>query len=575
VNIRVVLALSVILIIGLAFALYYGFYYMPGGLSQTITPTSMPSTSSITFTTATSTTTTTLVSYTLTSQTTIASSTTTTPTTIASPTLTTTIQTTTTPVKPSLSEYLKSEISDLMRFYPLDLNESCLLITLFNDTVIYAHNPHKPLIPASNTKLLTAATSLKYLGPDYRFKTDFFIIGKVENNTLKGDLVVRGYGDPTLVSGDWADEWSTKVSYLYEPEHKLDDVLNVLKELGIKKIEGDIIVDDYFLDHQWVHPSWEEEDLSHWYAAQVGALSINRNIVLLELYPKQTGEVEIKVVPDVGYVNVTFAGRLVKSSSEIQQNPIEVRELGTNNVRVVGDLPMDIGVYYLSVTVHDPGMYFGVVFKNMLVRYGIEVLGEVRRANTSEWGNLTFINRLESKPLGVILKTMLKVSLNFYADHLFKVLGRELIGEGSWEGGSKAIQKFLEETKLVEPGVVIADGSGLSRENRLTCSLLVKLLTAYYSNKVLYDSLPIAGWDGTLKNRMLNSLAKGNLRAKTGTMTGVSALSGYVTTRDRKTIVFSMIFNNFKTSASTIKREVEDYIGDLLAELDTTRYRIP
>ena len=464
----------------------------------------------------------------------------------------------------------------MLGLYPeLDLNNTGILIALLNGTVLYAHNAYKPLIPASNMKLLTAAAALKYLGPDYRFKTDFLIAGSIENGTLKGSLIVRGHGDPTLVSGSWADEWARKVAYLYEPEHRLDDILGVLDKLGIKKIEGDIIVDDYYLDHQWVHPSWEEEDLSHWYAAQIGALSINRNIVLLELYPKPTGKVEIKVVPDVGYINVTFAGRLVKSSSEMKQRPVEVRELGTNNVKVVGDLPMDIDVYYLSVTVHDPGMYFGAVFKDTLMKHGIEVLGTVRRADTTGWANTTLIGSLESKPLRVMLKTMLKKSLNLYADHLFKVLGREVVGEGSWEGGSRAVQKLLKELGIMEPGVTIADGSGLSRENRVTPSLLVKLLIAYHDNKVLYDSLPIAGWDGTLRRRMLDTPAEGNLRAKTGTMTGVSALSGYVNTRDNETIVFSMIFNNFKTSARTVKYEIEDYIGSLLADINTSRYRIP
>ena len=296
---------------------------------------------------------------------------------------------------------------------------------------------------------------------------------------------------------------------------------------------------------------------------------------MIELYPKPTGTVEIKIVPDVGYVNVTFAGRLVKTSSEVEQAPIEVRELGTNNVKVVGDLPMDKEVYYLSVTVHDPGMYFGAVFRKMLIDHGIEVTGRIRRADTSEWKNVTRIGVLESKPLRDILRVMLKKSLNLYADHLFKVLGKVVVGEGSWSGGSRAIEKMLHDLGIYREGIVIADGSGLSRENRLSTRLLEDLLRAFSNNKVLYNSLPIAGWDGTLKNRMKNSPAEGNLRAKTGTLTGVSALSGYVKTRDGKTIVFSMIFNGFTTSARKIKYEIEDYIGSLLADLDLSRFRIP
>lgn len=441
---------------------------------------------------------------------------------------------------------------------------------------MYSLHPHEPLIPASNMKLLTTAAALKYLGPDYKFKTVFIVTGKIENSTLHGDIIVRGTGDPTLVSGDWADEWSHKVAYLYDTEHLLDDAVKPLEKLGIKRIDGNIVIDDYYLDHQWVNPTWEKEDLSHWYAAQIGALGINRNIELLELYPQPSGKVKIKVVPDVGYINVTFAGRVVKSSSDVKQWAVEVREPGTNNVKIVGDLPMDIDVYYLSVTVNDPGMYFGAVFKKVLEDHGIKVMGEVKRANTTGWKNQTITTIvLHSKPLKDIIRLMLKKSLNLYADHLFKVLGKVVVGEGSWKGGSKAVEKMLRDLGIMEKEVRIVDGSGLSRENRVTPSLLVNLLRIYADNKVLYNSLPIAGWDGTLKHRMLDTPAEGNLRAKTGTLTGVSALSGYVKTRDNVTLVFSILFNGFHTTAHKVKYEIEDYIGALLADINTSKYKVP
>jgi len=480
-----------------------------------------------------------------------------------------------TPDKPSLFKYLESEVMKLAISYPLNLNESCILVTLLDNGAAYLLNPYKPLIPASNMKLLVAVATLKYLGAEYRFRTEFYAAGSIENGTLRGHLVVRGYGDPSLISGDWADAWTRAGYSLYEAEHKLDDIISTLKALGIERIEGDIVVDDYYLDHEWVHPSWEPGDLSYYYAAQIGALSINRNIVLIRVYVSDTGAITISVAPDVGYVNVTFAGRVVNSSSDVAVSPDAVRVLGTNNITITGDFVKG-RTYYFRVTVHDPGLYFGAVLRGLLVRNGIQVSGIVRRENTSSWSNLTLIGILESQPLETIIRSMLKYSVNLYADHLFKVLGKVVEGEGSWSAGSRVLYRVaVEDIKAVDFGIVIADGSGLSRQNRLTCSLLAKLLTMYFNNSVIYNSLPIAGVDGTLANRMKGTPAQGNLRAKTGTMTGVSALSGYVNTSDGRIAVFSMIFNGFTVSTSTIKSGVEDYLGALLAKLNTSQYNIP
>jgi len=493
--------------------------------------------------------------------------------TTTAPTTTTHTATSTTPSKPSLSDYLKSKIGEVLAACPeLDPGGVGIYISTLNGTVLYAYSPHNLLIPASNMKLLTATTALRYLGPDYEFETTLLVDGEVSNGTLRGNLIVRGRGDPTLVSGDWASEWAKGVGSLYESEHVLDEVLEILAGLGVKRVDGDIIVDDYYLDHEWVHPSWGKDDLSYYYAAQVGALAINRNTVLLKIYVDSSGKVKIEAIPDVNYVEVFFGGRVVKSSSEVKQKPTAVRTLGTNEITVVGDVVAGSDPYYLTVTVHDPGMYFGAVLKGVLQKHGVEVLGSVRRANTTEWSGAKPVGSLRSRPLAVIIRDMLKSSINLYAEQVMKVLGKEVAGEGSWGGGSKAIEKMLSELGISEPGIVIADGSGLSRWNRLTPYLLVKLLAAFYGNKYLYDSLPIAGVDGTLRSRMQGTPAQGNLRAKTGTLTGVSALSGYVTTRDNVVLVFSMIFNGFTVSSGTIKNKAEDRIGSLLADLDTSSY---
>jgi len=485
------------------------------------------------------------------------------------------VTTTVTPSKPSLQEYLKLKVGEVLSARPeLDLYSSGIVIATLDGRVLYSLNPRKPLVPASNMKLLTAAAALRYLGPSYRFRTVFLVDGDIVNDTLVGNLVVRGYGDPTLVSGDWADARARNVGPLYEPEHLLDEVAEALARLGVRRVSGDIVVDDYYLDHQWVHPSWAPADLSYYYAAQVGALTVNRNTVLVEVYASPTGSVKVRVVPDVGYVGVTFVGRVVSSSSEVRQSPTASRTPETNEVVVTGDLVANT-TYYLTVTVHDPGMYFGAVLKGTLRRCGIEVLGGVRRANTTEWGGARVVYTLESRPLAEVVKAMLKYSVNLYSELILKVLGREVAGDGSWEGGARVLLRLAEELGIDRSEVEVADGSGLSRWNKLSASAIVKLLLALYSDKNFYEALPIAGVDGTLRSRMQSTLAQGNLRAKTGTLTGVSALSGYVTTRDGVVLVFSMIFNEFSAPSSVVKRSVEDRIGVLLAELNTSEFDIP
>jgi PBP4 family serine-type D-alanyl-D-alanine carboxypeptidase len=484
---------------------------------------------------------------------------------------TTTATPATTPPRPSLLEYLKLKVEEILSSRPeLDLFSTGIVVATLDGRVLYSLNPRKPLVPASNMKLLTAAAALRYLGPDFRFRTLFLVDGEVVNGTLVGNLIVRGFGDPTVVSGDWAEVRVSRVGPLYEPEHLLDGVAEALAGLGIRRVSGDIVVDDYYLDHEWVHPSWAPGDLSYYYAAQVGALTINRNTVLVEVYASPTGSVRVRAVPDVGYVGVTFLGRVVGSSSEVRQRPTATRTLGTNEVTVTGDFVAN-STYYLTVTVHDPGMYFGAVLRGTLRRYGIEVLGGVRRANTTGW-SARVVYTMESRPLADIVKAMLKDSVNLYSELLMKVLGREVVGEGSWSGGARVILRLVDELGIDRSEVEVADGSGLSRLNRLSANAIARLLQVLYSNRYLYDALPIAGVDGTLRSRMQGTAAQGNLRAKTGTLTGVSALSGYVTTRDGVVLVFSMIFNGFSAPSSVVKRSVEDRIGVLLAELDTSQF---
>ncbi|PGZ92135.1 D-alanyl-D-alanine carboxypeptidase/D-alanyl-D-alanine-endopeptidase [Bacillus sp. AFS029533] len=425
------------------------------------------------------------------------------------------------------------------------------------EEVLYQREADDLLTPASNMKLLTGATGLRELGPDYSFKTELYLNAPPnKHGKVDGDVIIKGYGDPTLQSEDPSGQQNgTKVAKLVED----------LKKKGITQITGNILIDDSQYDFQRLGTGWAWDDETYGYNAQLSALSINRSSVLVNYQPSEVGKpVTFHLEPKTEYIQIINESKTVSADSS--NTFIIEKERGKNIIYLKGDLPIGAHPNNEQIAVEEPSLYAGTIIKEEMEKAGIKLSkrAEVKTGLVTD-GNEK-ISQLSSPPLSDILGYMTKNSDNFYAEMLLKRLGADKKGEGSSSAGAQVVKDSLLKFGI-DPTYRMVDGSGLSRYDMLSArqigSVLVGMSKEPYFD-VYYQSLPIAGVDGTLKNRMVQTLAENNIHAKTGTLTGVSGLSGYVTTKDGEHLYFAILMNGY-TSSSSILTEAQNKIGVALA----------
>ncbi|MDR6224727.1 D-alanyl-D-alanine carboxypeptidase/D-alanyl-D-alanine endopeptidase [Desmospora profundinema] len=420
--------------------------------------------------------------------------------------------------------------------------------------VMYQRNAQSLLTPASNTKLFTSAAALAALGEDYRFRTDLYLDGKVRRGVLKGDLVLRGGGDPTL-----ATEGNLKV----QEGPTLDEVVADLKRAGIRRVDGDIRVDDSFFSGPEYGSGWTWDNESAYYQSQIASLAINRGTVRFDYLPgERVGDpIRLEMTPATAYVDVEAE---VVTGEAGYPNTLRIeRERGTNRIRLSGSLPADFTGDYTRVPVEDPSLYTGTVLKEMMEREGISFQrrsGVKKGQAPAGVPDFTY----HSPVLAEVVTYLNKVSDNFYAEMILQTLGRKNGGDGSASAGVEEVEKWAKEWGIQTP-FRLRDGSGLTRYNLLTPEQLVTLLEAQAEEayfEAFVESIPLAGVDGTLRTRMRGTPAEGNLRGKTGSLTHVSSLSGYVETRDGERLVYAIMMNGYTPES---ERALQDRIGAQMA----------
>ncbi len=402
----------------------------------------------------------------------------------------------------------------------------------------YKRNENKLFIPASDLKLFTTAAGLFLLGPEYRFSTNIYMNGNVDGSVLDGDLVIEGQGDPTI-SGRFYNNNMFKV---YE------DWADSLAAMGIDEITGNIIGYDDDFDDKPLGKGWPWDLESYWFEAPSGAISFNDNVVNINV-TTDSNKAVISIEPDVNYMVINNNVQVVDGDSA---SSIDVyRERGTNLVNVFGVIH-DGDSVQTFVTVNNPTQYAMVVLKKILEERGIEVKGyPIDVDAASEPVSLNMIKKLftwYSVPFKEIIKVINKNSENFFAEQLIKTIGFEERDFGSIDTGVEAMRSLFQDMGINPDNMVIADGSGLSRLNLVTPKQFVTLLNSMYKSKYFipfFNSLPIAGVDGTLGKRMKNTKAANKVRAKTGYIDAVRSLSGYAFTGDNEPVAFSIIANNF------------------------------
>ncbi len=418
---------------------------------------------------------------------------------------------------------------------------------LTKQSYVYQYNPNIPLIPASNMKVWLSAAALDQLGEDYQFKTEVYVKGKIsDEGQLNGDITVKAYGDPSFTTDN------------------LQSFADRLEELGIRSINGNLIMDETFFDSKRLGSGWMWDDEPYDYSAQISAFALNRNIITYTMTADQpVGQLTtIKMSPKNDYM--TIDNRVVITDATTRSITAD-RPLAENTVIFKGTMEKRATVYSVSRTMEEPALFVGNVLKHQLLDKGITFHrnSQVVKGVLDKKSELVGTHR--SAPLAELTAKLNKPSDNLYAEMFLKTLGAEIRDEGSAEAGAKVVADVMKKA-----GVTVdfhqEDGSGLSRYNWITADQMTKLLSYASTQRyatALKESFPIAGVDGTLSSRMRNTAAHGKVYAKTGSMNGVNGLSGYVTATNGDQFAFSILLNGIHTSQNA--RDFQDAVCIALA----------
>jgi serine-type D-Ala-D-Ala carboxypeptidase/endopeptidase (penicillin-binding protein 4) len=457
------------------------------------------------------------------------------------------------------------------------------IVSLKDGKVLFSSNARKRFLPASSMKLLIGAAALDTFGAEFRFETPVYGEGVIDSQgRLLGNLVIAGRGDPNLEGR------------IYDTEHEeltpqdipgfMAHIAGQLVDRGVKAIVGDVVADETLFLHEPHDPSWALENLLWGYSAPVSSLAAGENWFQLEVLP---GEIEgsaafIRPVPvETGLVFVNQ----VKTISQGREAWMGIdRNQEGSRVTLRGEIPLRHAGLKYNLAVRDAGVFAGQLLKLALAQRGITVTGEVKTRrlpalDVLEQGKISLeagkrlqgVHREEhrlasakTQPLSESLKIMMKVSNNLYAEMMLRNLGVRATGLGSVDTGVAVLEGFLDKIGTPRNGVSLNDGSGLSRKNLITPESVVHVLQymdQHPHREVFLDMLPVAGRDGTLKNRMKKGPAFEQIFAKTGSIEFVNTLSGYALARNGERLAFSIMVNN----AMGAQREVREAI-DLICE---------
>lgn len=422
-----------------------------------------------------------------------------------------------------------------------------LVVRDADGSVLYQHQPDRGLIPASNQKLLTSLAALEIFGPTHRFETLLYSQQAPDAGGAIGDLIVRGSGDPVLNSEDW---WRLALE---------------LRSRGVRKVRGDLVLDDTAFDAERWHPNWGRTG-ARAYHAPIGSLTTNYGAfaVSVSAGSKAGDPARVDISPPIDFLELSnhattsAAGR---SRIQVGRRANGAREIVTVGGRVrVGAEPE---TFYRSVL--DPALYAGSVLRWQLAAVGIAFEGQVRRGTVPH--GAFELHRFEGRALSEIVQLFIKYSNNFVAEALVKAMGASATGGiGSWESGLKAVRGALTRIGIDLSKVRMIDGSGLSRDNRVSARVLVEALRtgsrSFRFGPEFVAALPISALDGTLEKR--TAALPGEARAKTGLLNSVTTLSGFALMPDGGRAVFSILVNDFSVADQEAIDAVDRFVGEIV-----------
>jgi len=414
---------------------------------------------------------------------------------------------------------------------------------------LYSQHPNYLYSPASIQKLFTATAALVYLGSEFRYHTQLLTSGDIKGNILEGDLYIKFSGDPELNTNN------------------LNALIKRLSDLGITHINGRVYIDNSSYDRIAYPPGWSWEDLSYGYAAPLSAVILDRNEFIMRMMPSTKPGNHPSIIVGLPPNVVHFNNHITTTNGYTKHCPITVYSDAKNGYKLNGCINSKWGRQRRTLAIRNPEMYAEATISEQLKALNIEHNGHVRVKTAPKHSQK--IAEFLSPPLKIVLKELLKNSDNLVANSLLKKLGEKYYKtQGNWQNGLRAMRQiYKDKSRINLKDSLINDGSGLSRYNMLKPSQFSKLLYfAYHNPRVrpyLMDALPISGVDGTLSLRMRQRAYRGKVIAKTGSMTGVSALSGYVKNKKHGMIGFVVIMNGFVGKSWPYHR-VQDKICEAL-----------
>ena len=428
---------------------------------------------------------------------------------------------------------------------------------------IYSRNQHVLMMPASTQKIVTLAIAADRLGWDDRFATNLLSNGRVEEGVLHGDVIVRGSGDPTIVD-DVLTSWA-----------------RALRARGVHRITGQIVGDDHVLlgnidGHDNTQPGfgtgWSWDDLALGYAAPVGPLQYRENVVEVSIEPGRSAGSPAHTTLKTPGSALTLINQVTTTVSSEPGFVLLRRLAGAHTLIISGQIAVGADVITRLASVYNPTLFFVQSLRVALEQEGVVVEGPaIDIDQVSDQEQATIKSRLrtlvqhQSEPLSTIAVDMMKRSQNLYAESVLQRLGVVLSGNRST--GPSVVASALAKWGISRNRAVVADGSGLSRYNYLTASALTDILTRLHEssgNQSFFSAtLSVAGKDGTLRNRLVGTAAAENARAKTGSMSQVRSLAGFVRTADGEQLAFAILANNFSADATNVTEAIDAVITAL------------
>ena len=466
-------------------------------------------------------------------------------------------------------------------------------VATLNGQPIYSLNEGQLFEPASNAKLFTTAAAFAIFPPDTKFSTRVEARGTLDaQGILHGDLVLVGGGDPSISGRAWP--YSERTERPDPPLHVLTQLADqVAQSRQVRSITGRVVGDDTWFPYERYGSGWGWDDLQWEYGAPVSALTVNDNVIYLniEAGAKAGDPVAIAWDPPVPYYSLENAAVTSTGGSKPQLGVD--RQPGSKTVRIYGSLPVGGNGEHLALALEDPAEVAAMAFRQMLQERGIQIAGaaavnhapaistaeflaETRlpipmpvtlRPNTERPAGQVLATH-ESPPISEDLTVVNKASQNLHAELLLHDLGKAVLNDGSTAAGARVIRQFLISAGVISDDVIFYDGSGLSPDDLITPRAATTLL-AYAAREpwgaAFRSTLPVAGVDGTLSGRFAQSRVKGKLFAKTGTLAETNSLSGYLEAGSGKTIVLSILCNGHDPSSSAERKAMDRIVEAIYA----------